>query len=144
MSLNKVQIIGKLGRDPIVKSFQNGGKVCNLSVATSEAWTDKSSGERKEQTEWHRVAIFNPHLVDVAEKYLTKGSEVYLEGKLQTRKYTDKDGAEKYTTEIILSQYKGELQLIGRAKQADESEPAQPAAAPAKSALNDFDDFVPF
>jgi single-strand DNA-binding protein len=111
-SVNKVILIGNLGRDPEIRSFQNGGRVCNLSVATSESWRDKASGERKERTEWHRVAIFNDRLVDVAEKYLKKGSKVYLEGQLETRKWTDQSGQEKYTTEVVLRQFRGELTML--------------------------------
>jgi single-strand DNA-binding protein len=111
-SVNKVILIGNLGRDPEVRTMQNGNRVANLSVATSETWRDKASGERKERTEWHRVVIFNDRLVDVAEKYLRKGSKVYLEGALQTRKWTDKDGAEKYSTEVVLQQYRGELTML--------------------------------
>ena len=115
-SVNKVILVGNLGRDPEIRSFANGGKVANLSVATSETWRDKQSGERKEKTEWHRVAIFNERLVEVAEKYLRKGSKVYLEGQLETRKWTDQSGAEKYTTEVVLRQFRGELTMLdGRA-----------------------------
>ena len=111
-SVNKVIIVGNLGRDPEVRSFQNGGRVCSLNVATSESWKDKASGERKERTEWHRVSIFNDALVGIAERYLKKGSKVYLEGQLETRKYTDKDGVEKYSTEVVLRQFRGELTLL--------------------------------
>jgi single-strand DNA-binding protein len=112
-SVNKVILIGNLGRDPEVRTSQDGGKIVNLSLATSESWKDRSSGERKEKTEWHRVVIFNPNLADIAERYLKKGSTVYVEGQLQTRKWTDKDGAEKYSTEVILSRFRGELTLLG-------------------------------
>jgi len=111
-SVNKVILVGNLGRDPEIRSFQNGGRVANLSVATSESWRDKATGERKERTEWHRVAIFNDRLVDVAEKYLKKGSKVYLEGQLETRKWTDQSGQEKYTTEVVLRQFRGELTML--------------------------------
>ena len=111
-SVNKVIIVGNLGRDPEVRSFQNGGRVCSLNIATSESWKDKASGERKERTEWHRVSIFNDALVGIAERYLKKGSKVYLEGQLETRKYTDKDGVEKYSTEVVLRPYRGELTLL--------------------------------
>jgi single-strand DNA-binding protein len=111
-SVNKVILIGNLGKDPEVRSFQNGGRVCNLRIATSESWKDKATGERKERTEWHAVAIFNDNLVTVAERYLKKGSKVYLEGQLETRKYTDKDGNERYTTEVVLRQFRGELTLL--------------------------------
>ena len=111
-SVNKVILIGNLGRDPEVRRLTSGDPVVNLSVATSESWRDKASGERKEKTEWHRVVIFNENLAKVAEQYLHKGSKVYLEGQLQTRKYTDKDGAEKYTTEVVLQRYRGELTML--------------------------------
>lgn len=115
-SVNKAIIVGHLGRDPEARTMQNGGKVCNLTVATSESWKDKASGERKERTEWHRVVIFNDRIADVAEKYLRKGSKVYLEGSLQTREWTDKDGAKRYTTEIVLQQFRGELVLLDSRK----------------------------
>ena len=112
-SVNKVILVGNLGRDPEVRTAQDGSKIVNLSIATSETWKDRSSGERKEKTEWHRVVIFNPNLADIAERYLKKGSTCYIEGSLQTRKWTDKDGAEKYSTEIILSRFNGVLTLLG-------------------------------
>lgn len=111
-SLNKVMIIGNLGRDPEVRSFQNGGKVCNLNIATSENWKDKNTGERREKTEWHRVAIFQEGLVRVAEQYLRKGSKVYIEGKLQTRKWQDQSGKDMYTTEIVLQGYDGVMTML--------------------------------
>src|SRR6185503_10908298 len=111
-SVNKVILVGNLGRDPEMRRMPSGDAMVNLSVATSESWRDKASGERKEKTEWHRVVIFNPNLADVAEKYLRKGSKVYLEGQLATRKWTDKDGAEKYSTEIVLNRFRGELVLL--------------------------------
>jgi len=110
--VNKVILVGNLGRDPDVRRMTSGEPVVNLSVATSESWRDKSSGERKERTEWHRVVIFNENLAKVAEQYLRKGSKVYLEGQLSTRKYTDKDGAEKYSTEIVLNRFRGELVML--------------------------------
>jgi single-strand DNA-binding protein len=112
-SVNKVILVGNLGRDPEVRSFQNGGKVVNLRIATSETWRDKQSGERKERTEWHSVAIFNEALAKIAEQYLRKGSTVYIEGQLETRKWQDQSGQERYTTEIVLRQYRGELTLLG-------------------------------
>jgi len=112
-SVNKVILLGHLGRDPEVRSAQSGDKIVNLNIATSESWKDKASGERKEKTEWHRVVIFNPNLADIAERYLKKGSPVYIEGALQTRKWTDKDGAERYATEVVISRFKGELTLLG-------------------------------
>lgn len=111
-SVNKVILIGNLGRDPEIRSLNDGTKVANLSVATSESWRDKSSGERREKTEWHRVAIFNDRLAEVAEKYLRKGSKVYVEGQIQTRKWTDKDGQERYTTEVVLQRFRGELTML--------------------------------
>jgi single-strand DNA-binding protein len=111
-SVNKVIIVGNLGRDPEVRSFQNGGKVVNLNIATSETWRDKASGERKEKTEWHRVSILNEPLAKIAEQYLKKGSKVYIEGQLETRKWQDQSGAEKYSTEIVLRPYRGELTLL--------------------------------
>ena len=113
-SVNKVTLIGNLGRDPEVRAMQNGDKIVQLSIATSDRWKDKSSGEQKERTEWHRVVIFNDALGNIAEQYLKKGNTVYLEGQLQTRKWTDQQsGQEKYTTEIVLQRYKGELTLLG-------------------------------
>lgn len=111
-SLNKVMIIGNLGRDPEVRSFQNGGKVCNLRIATSETWKDKNTGERREKTEWHSVAIFQEGLVRVAEQYLRKGSKVYIEGKLQTRKWQDQSGQDRYSTEVVLQGYDGVMTML--------------------------------
>ena len=111
-SVNKVIIVGNLGRDPEVRTFQNGGKVVNLNIATSENWKDKSTGERKERTEWHRVSILNENLAKIAEQYLKKGSKVYIEGQLETRKWQDKDGSDRYTTEVVLRQFRGELTLL--------------------------------
>ena len=112
-SVNKVIIVGNLGRDPDVRTSPNGGKVVNLNIATSESWTDKASGDRKERTEWHRVSIMNENLAKVAEQYLRKGSTVYIEGQLETRKWTDQAGVEKFTTEIVLRPFRGELTLLG-------------------------------
>ncbi len=112
-SVNKVILLGNLGRDPEVRTAQNGDKIVNLNIATSETWKDRGTGERKEKTEWHRVVIFNPNLADIAERYLRKGSSVYVEGALQTRKWTDQSGQEKYTTEIVIGRFKGELTLLG-------------------------------
>ncbi len=111
-SLNKVMIIGNLGADPDVRSMTSGDEVCNLSIATSETWNDKASGERKERTQWHKVVIFNSALVKVAKSYLKKGSKVYIEGQIETRKWTDKDGRDQYTTEIVLRPYRGELTML--------------------------------
>jgi single-strand DNA-binding protein len=112
-SVNKVILVGNLGRDPEVRTSQDGAKIVSLNIATSESWKDRASGERKEKTEWHRVVIFNPNLADVAERYLRKGSSVYIEGALQTRKWTDQSGQERYTTEVVIGRFKGELTLLG-------------------------------
>src|SRR5476651_1851016 len=111
-SVNKVILVGNLGKDPEVRRMQNGNPVVNLSVATSESWRDKATGERKEKTEWHRVVIFNEGLAKIAEQYLKKGSKIYVEGALQTRKWTDQAGVEKYSTEIVLQNYRGELTML--------------------------------
>jgi single-strand DNA-binding protein len=112
-SVNKVILVGNLGKDPEVRHTQDGKPIVNLSLATSETWRDKSSGERKEKTEWHRVVIFNEGIAKVAEQYLKKGSTIYVEGQLQTRKWTDKDGVEKYSTEVVLQNYGGTLTMLG-------------------------------
>ena len=111
-SVNKVILVGNLGRDPDIRTMQDGNKVVNLSVATSESWRDRNSGERRERTEWHRVVIFNENLAKVAEQFLRKGSKVYVEGQLQTRKWTDQSGQEKYSTEVVLQRFRGELQML--------------------------------
>ena len=111
-SVNKVILVGNLGRDPEVRSFQNGGKVCNLRIATSETWKDRNSGERKERTEWHSVAIFNEALAGVAERFLQKGSKVYIEGQLETRKWQDQSGQDRYSTEVVLRPYSGNLTML--------------------------------
>lgn len=133
-SVNKVTLIGNLGKDPEVRRMTNGDPVVNFSIATSETWKDKASGERKEKTEWHRVVCFNEHIAKVIEAYVRKGSKVYLEGSLQTRKWTDKDGAEKYSTEVVIQKFKGELVLLDGKK--DEAE------APADR--DDLSDTIPF
>lgn len=112
-SLNKVMLIGKLGRDPEIRTLNNGDRVANLRIATSETWRDKATGERKEKTEWHQVVIFNDHVVKVCENYCSKGSAVYVEGALQTRKWTDQQGVEKFSTEIVIQRFNGELKLLG-------------------------------
>lgn len=112
-SVNKVILVGRLGADPESRTMNNGNKVVNLSLATSERWRDKQSGEQREKTEWHRVVIFNDRLADVAERYLRKGSNIYIEGQLQTRKWQDQNGQDKYTTEVVLQQYRGELTMLG-------------------------------
>ncbi len=111
-SVNKVILVGNLGRDPEIRSTQDGTRIANLSVATSENWRDRNTGERRERTEWHRVVIFNEKLSEVAEKYLRKGSKVYLEGQLQTRKWTDQSGQDRYTTEVVLQRFRGELTML--------------------------------
>jgi single-strand DNA-binding protein len=164
-SVNKVILVGNLGRDPEIRSTQDGMRIANLNLATSESWRDKMSGERKEKTEWHRVVIFNERLTELAEKYLRKGSKVYVEGALQTRKWTDNAGVEKYSTEIVLTRFKGELTMLDGARDGgarggtgagdpgyDEGygEPAPRAAASigaaprTRTATNDLDDEIPF
>ncbi|MBK8909169.1 MAG: single-stranded DNA-binding protein [Rhodospirillales bacterium] len=141
-SVNKVILIGNLGRDPEVRSFPSGNKVCNLRLATSEAWEDKASGERKERTEWHSVAIYNENLVRIAEKYLRKGSKVYIEGQLETRKWQDQSGADRYSTEVVLRAYVGSLVLLdGRQPEGGRDE-APPRHAP--PAAPEIDDEIPF
>jgi single-strand DNA-binding protein len=112
-SVNKVILVGNLGRDPEIRTLNNGDRVANLSLATSETWRDRQSGERKEKTEWHRIVVFNDNLVKVCESYLRKGSTIYVEGAIQTRKWTDQSGQEKYSTEIVLQKYRGELTMLG-------------------------------
>jgi len=111
-SVNKVILVGNVGKDPEIRSFQNGGRVASFSVATSENWKDKATGEKKERTEWHRISVMNDNLVSVVENYVKKGAKVYIEGQLETRKWTDQSGAEKYSTEIVLRPYRGELTLL--------------------------------
>ncbi|MHA6345210.1 single-stranded DNA-binding protein [Roseivivax sp. CAU 1761] len=111
-SVNKVILVGNLGRDPETRTFQNGGKVCNLRIATSETWKDRNTGERRERTEWHSVAIFSEPLARIAEQYLKKGSKVYIEGQLETRKWQDQSGQDRYSTEVVLRPYRGELTLL--------------------------------
>ena len=136
-SVNKATILGSLGRDPEVRHTNSGGMVVTLNVATSDVWKDKATGERKERTEWHRVVIFNEHLGRVAEQYLRKGSSVYLEGALQTRKWTDNAGADKYTTEIVLQNFNGELKLLGGKSDKPDEKPSHGGSA-------DLDDEIPF
>ena len=154
-SLNKVMIIGNLGNDPDVRAMQNGGRVCNLSIATSETWKDKNTGERREKTEWHRVVIYNEGLVNVCENYLKKGSKVFIEGALETRKWQDKDGQDKYTTEIVLKAYNGNLTMLdGRNDNQGQgggySQQRQPNGGGAMQQQNnapvhdDFEDDIPF
>ena len=160
-SVNKVILVGNLGRDPEVRSTQDGNKIVNLSLATSERWKDKNSGEQRERTEWHRVVIFNENLGRIAEQYLRKGSTCYIEGQLQTRKWADQQGVEKYTTEVVLQRFRGELTLLGgRAEPSSmvdsggfsggqvgydqtPSSGGQASPPPMRSA-NDLDDDIPF
>lgn len=149
-SVNKVILIGNLGRDPEVRTFQGGGKVVNLRIATSETWRDKSSGERKERTEWHSVAIFNEPLAKIAEQYLSKGSTVYIEGQLETRKWQDQSGADKYTTEIVLRPFNGALTLLGGKRDDDgqreerQEEPKGSGYGGGGRPRDDLDQDIPF
>lgn len=159
--INKVILVGNLGKDPEVKSFANGGRVANFTIATSESWKDKMTGERKERTEWHNIKIDNDNLIRVVEQYLRKGSKVYVEGQLQTRKWQDRDGNDRYTTEVVVGRFKGELELLDRREGGgggssggyggdDYGSPA-PARSPAggfsskpAASYDDMDDDVPF
>ena len=150
-SVNKVILVGNLGRDPEVRQLQDGSKVVQITVATSERWKDKASGEWRDKTEWHRVVIFNERLAEVAERYLRKGSKVYLEGALQTRKWIDQSGQEKYTTEVVLGKFRGELTLLD-ARNGDDATNVQGTAKPAPAAsasrqskpVPAVDDEIPF
>lgn len=141
-SVNKVIIVGNLGRDPESRTFQNGGKVCNMRVATSEKWKDKATGEARERTEWHSVVIFSEPLAKIAEQYLRKGSKVYIEGQLETRKWQDRSGQDKYSTEVVLRPYKGELVLLDP-RDGTAASPAGQQHAPAVAA-SVIDDEIPF
>jgi len=159
-SVNKVILVGNLGRDPEIRSTQDGTRVANLSLATSESWRDKNSGERRERTEWHRVVVFNDRLVDVCERFLKKGSKIYIEGALQTRKWTDQSGQEKYTTEVVLQKFRGELTMLdgrggggtgaeddaggGFSDSGGGSGPGRMGRAPAGAGGGDLDDDIPF
>ena len=147
-SVNKVILIGNLGRDPEVRSMQNGGRVANVTLATNETWKDRQSGERRERTEWHRVVIFDENLIDIAEKYLRKGSKVYLEGQLQTRKWTDQSGQDRYTTEVVLQRFRSQMTMLdSRGEGGGEPAYAESGAGPAEPAAEsgaDFDDEIPF
>jgi|TARA_R110000824_G_scaffold308609_2_gene496050 single-strand DNA-binding protein len=147
-SINKVILIGNLGRDPEIKHTSDGRPIANLSIATTESWRDKSSGERKEKTEWHRVVIFDEKICEVAQKYLTKGSTVYLEGALQTRKWTDQQGVEKYSTEVVLQRFSGKLTMLGgKGDAVPASQQADPNAAGGNTdpgGAPDLDDEIPF
>ena len=151
-SVNKVTLVGNLGRDPEIRAMQNGDKIVQLSVATSDRWKDKNSGEQRERTEWHRVVIFNDALGKIAEQYLKKGSTVYLEGQLQTRKWTDQQsGQEKYTTEVVLQRYRGELTLLGSRPENQISQDQQNdqidqsnQVSMSDDIASDLDDEIPF
>jgi single-strand DNA-binding protein len=153
-SVNKVILVGNLGKDPEIRTFPNGGRVANFSVATSESWKDKASGERKERTEWHRVSVLNENLVGIVERFIKKGSKVYIEGQLETRKWTDKDGNEKYTTEVVLRPFRGEITMLdskggGSSSDAANDYGSEPQAASsggsfAASGKGDMDDEIPF
>ncbi len=153
-SVNKVILVGNLGRDPEIRTMQSGDKLANFSVATSETWNDRQTGERRERTEWHRVVIFG-RLADIAERYLRKGSKVYLEGSLQTRKWQDQSGQDRYSTEVVLQRFRGELQMLDRAGDAetgardyggydDRDSGGGRSAAPAPALGSDLDDDIPF
>ncbi|MDJ0968861.1 MAG: single-stranded DNA-binding protein [Kiloniellales bacterium] len=153
-SVNKVILVGNLGRDPEIRTTNDGTKVANLSLATSESWRDRNSGERRERTEWHRVVIFNDRLVDVVEKYLNKGSKIYIEGQLQTRKWTDRDGQERYTTEVVLQRFRGELTMLdgrsggggdfGGGGGGGQDFGGGGGGAPSGGGAGDLDDDIPF
>ena len=143
-SLNRVMLIGNLGADPEVRTFQNGGKVCNLRIATSETWKDKTSGEKREKTEWHSVAIFNEGLVRIAEQYLRKGSKVYIEGQLQTRKWQDQSGADKYSTEIVLQGFNGTLTMLDGPSGDKQDRPPSNDGQGSNQPSRDFDSEIPF
>ena len=152
-SVNKVILVGNLGRDPEVRQTQDGNPIVNLSLATSENWRDKSTGERRERTEWHRVVIFNERLADVAQKFLRKGSKIYIEGQLQTRKWTDKDGRDHYSTEVVLQRFRGELTMLdsrgegggGGGDYGDSGgDGGGPSSPPSGGGGGDLDDEIPF
>ncbi|WP_417491509.1 single-stranded DNA-binding protein [Maricaulis sp.] len=157
-SVNKVILVGNLGKDPETRRLPNGDPVCNLRIATSESWRDKTSGERREKTEWHSVVIFNDQLAKVADNYLKKGAKVYIEGALQTRKWTDQNGVDKYNTEIVLQKYRGELQMLdskgegggsygggGGSFDSSERSPQRSVDAPKEDFRSaDMDDEIPF
>ncbi|MGH6827465.1 MAG: single-stranded DNA-binding protein, partial [Rhizomicrobium sp.] len=144
-SVNKVILVGNLGKDPEVRRMTSGEPVVNLSVATSDNWRDKATGERKERTEWHRVVIFNENLAKVAEQYLRKGAKVYLEGSLQTRKWTDKEGAEKYSTEVVLQRFNGTLVMLdSRSEGAGGRDRIGASEAPQAFQRDELDDEIPF
>ena len=144
-SVNKVILVGNLGKDPEVRRMTSGEPIVNLSVATSDTWRDKATGERKEKTEWHRVVIFNENLIQVAERFLKKGSKVYIEGQIETRKWTDKEGAERYSTEVVLQRFNGTLVMLdGRGSEGGSRERVGASEAPAAFQRDEMDDEIPF
>jgi len=157
-SVNKVILLGNLGQDPVIRTSQDGNKIVQLSIATSERWKDRNSGEQREKTEWHRVVIFNENLSNIAEQYLKKGSTIFVEGQLQTRKWQDQNGMDKYTTEIVLGRFRGELAMIGNrndnvgitdgqetiSNNKNMSEPSQKDINPPIGGAGDLDDEIPF
>lgn len=149
-SVNKVILVGNLGNDPDVRSMQSGDDVCNLSIATSETWKDKASGEKKERTQWHKVVIFNQPLVTVARNYLKKGAKVYIEGSLETRKWQDKDGKDQYTTEVVLRPYSGNLTMLdgrregGASAGNDDYSSAPPSGGNRSAKIDEMEDDIPF
>lgn len=150
-SVNKVILIGNLGADPEIRRTQDGKPIANLRLATSESWRDKASGERKEKTEWHRVVVFSEPLCKLIEQYVKKGSKIYVEGQMQTRKFKDKDGVEKYSTEVVLQNFGGVLTMLdtrsasnGADDQTEQTQPAPPARKPAAGRGRDMDDEIPF
>ena len=150
-SVNKVIIMGNLGKDPEIRNFPNGGRVCNFSVATSESWRDKNSGEKQERTQWHNISILSEPLVNIAERFLKKGSKVYLEGQLETRKWQDNSGSDRYSTEIVLRPYKGEITLIDNKADSNMTNEAinnnqinEIQETNVSPNVDDFDDEIPF
>ena len=142
MSVNKVTLVGRVGKDPEIRTTQNGGKIANISIATSEYWKDKSTGERKEKTEWHKVVVFNDALSGVVERYVSKGSLLYIEGQLETRKWQDNSGADKYSTEVVL-RFNGVLKMLG-SKSDKQDASKQQTAQQDMSGFDDLDDDIPF
>ena len=150
-SLNKVELIGNLGKDPEVRSFQSGGQVASFSLATSESWTDKQTGEKKERVQWHNISVFNEHLIEIIERYVTKGTKLYVEGQLETRKWQNKDGEDRYTTEVVLRPYNGRIIMLGG---KDDGERKQSSGGSRKASRppddggfgtsDDLDDSIPF
>lgn len=141
-SVNKVILVGNLGRDPEVRNSSEGAKIVSMSIATSESWKDKNTGERKDRTEWHRVVIFNEKIAEIAEKYIRKGTKVYIEGQLQTRKWTDNNNMERYTTEVVIPRYRGELTIIDSKSSSDGIDSSDNNSMP--SHFDDLNDDVPF